>query len=79
MQTDLSTTLTNALAGLQVGVKKARLAAGEVAKLTLGSKSVQDTIKPLIGLQRTKEEVEVSTKIVKVEDDILGRFIDEKV
>lgn len=79
MKTDITSTLTAALSGLQVGVNKARAAAGEVAKLTTGSDSVRDTIRPLLALQQAEQEVAVSSEVVKAENDTLGRFVDETV
>ena len=70
-------TLTTALSGLQVGVNNTRKAAGEVAKLTTGSKSVQDAVGPLLKLQEAKQQVATSAKVINVENDTLGRFIDE--
>jgi hypothetical protein len=77
MKTDMTTTLTSALSGLQVGVNKARNAAGEVAKLTTGSDSVRDAIAPLLKLQEAETQVAATTDIVQVENDTLGRFVDE--
>ena len=79
MKTDIQSTLTNALSGLQVGMSRARSAAGEVAKLTTGSDAVRDTVRPLLELQKSENEVAVATKVIQVENDTLGRFIDEKV
>ena len=79
MKTDMTSTLTAALSGLQVGVKDARNAAGEIAKLTTGSKSVQDAVKPLLSLQQAEQDVAIASKVVKAEDDNLGRFVDETV
>ncbi len=79
MKTDMTTALTTALSGLQVGVNNARSAAAEVAKLTTGSKSVQDTVGPLLSLQQSEQEVAVMSKVVGVENDALGRFVDETV
>lgn len=76
MKTDITSTLTSALSGLQVGVNRARAASSEVAKLTIESDSVRDTVRPLLALNQA-EEVAVSTQIVKAEDESLGRFIDE--
>ena len=75
----MTSTLTAALSGLQVGVKDARNAAGEIAKLTTGSKSVQDAVKPLLSLQQAEQDVAIASKVVKAEDDNLGRFVDETV
>ena len=75
----MTSILTNALSGLQVGVNKARLAAGEVAKLTTGSQSVQDTVRPLLALNEAERDVAVASKVISVENDTLGRFVDEKV
>ena len=77
MKTDITSTLTAALSGLQVGVNRARAAASDVAKLTTGSDSVRDTVRPLLALNQAEQEVAVSTQIVKAEDESLGRFIDE--
>jgi len=77
MNTDMTTTLTSALSGLQVGVNKARDAAGEVAKLTTGSDSVRDAVAPLLKLQEAETQVAVTTDVVQVENDTLGRFVDE--
>lgn len=79
MKTDLASTLTTALSGLQVGVNKARAAAGEVAKLTTESETVRDTVKPLLDLQQAEQEVAIASKVVKAENETLGRFIDETV
>jgi len=79
MKTDLQSTLMNALSGMQVGVNRARSAAGEVAKLTTGSDTVRDTVKPLLELQKAEQEVSVASKVVQVENDTLGRFVDETV
>jgi len=79
MKTDMTSTLTAALSGLQVGVNRARAAAGEVAKLTVGSDSVRDAVKPLLSLQQAEQEVASTSKIIEVENDTLGRFVDEKV
>lgn len=76
MTNDISTSLTSALSGLQVGVNKARTAAGDVAKLTTGSENVQDAIRPLLSLQQSEQEISAASKIVKAEDG-LGRFVDE--
>ena len=73
----MTTTLTTALSGLQVGVNNAQKAAGEVAKLTTGSKSVQEAVKPLLNLQQAEQDVAVNSKVVKAESDTLGRFVDE--
>ena len=77
MKTDMTTTLTSALSGLQVGVNKARSAAGEVAKLTTGSDAVKDTVAPLLKLQEAETQVAVTSDVVQVENDTLGRFVDE--
>ena len=77
MKTDMTTTLTTALSGLQVGVNNAQKAAGEVAKLTTGSESVQNAVQPLLNLQQAEQEVAVNTQVVKAENDTLGRFVDE--
>lgn len=79
MKTDMQTTLTSALSGLQVGINQAQKAASNVAKLTVGSDSVQDTVRPLLSLQQAEQQTAVSSKVVGVEDDTLGRFVDEKV
>ena len=79
MKTDMTSILTNALSGLQVGVNKARSAAGEVAKLTTGSQSVQDTVRPLLALNEAERDVAVASKVISVENDTLGRFVDETV
>lgn len=76
---DMTATLTSALEGLQVGVNKARVAAGEVAKLTTGSESVQDAVRPLLNLQESAQQVAVTSKVIDVENDTLGRFVDESV
>ena len=70
-------TLTSALSGLQVGVNNAQKAAGEVAKLTTGSKGVQDAVGPLLKLQEAGQQVATSSKTIEVENDTLGRFVDE--
>lgn len=77
MKTDITSTLTSALSGLQVGMNRARAASSEVARLTVGSDSVRDTVRPLLALHQAEQEVAVSTQIVKAEDESLGRFIDE--
>ncbi len=79
MNTDMTTTLTSALSGLQVGVNKARNAAGEVAKLTTDSDSVRDAVGPLLKLQEAETQVAATTDVVQVENDTLGRFVDETV
>ena len=79
MKTDLQTSLTSALSGLQVGVNRARKASGEVAKLTTQSDTVKDTVRPLLAMQEAGNQVEISTKVVKAEDEALGRFVDETV
>ena len=77
MKMDMTATLTSALEGLQVGVNKARQASGEVAKLTTESKSVQDAVRPLLNLQEAEQQVAVTSKVIDVENDTLGRFVDE--
>lgn len=77
MKTDITSTLTSALSGLQVGVNRARAASGEIARLTTESDSVRDTVRPLLALNQAEQEVAVSTQIVKAEDEFLGRFVDE--
>ena len=77
MKTDVTSSLTAALSGLQVGVNRARAASGEIAKLTTESDSVRDTVRPLLALQQAEEEVAVSTQIVKTDNETLGRFVDE--
>lgn len=77
MKTDITSTLTSALSGLQVGVNRARAAAGDIARLTTESDSVRDTVRPLLALNQAEQEATVSTQIVKAEDESLGRFIDE--
>ncbi len=79
MKTDMTSTLTSALSGLQVGVNKARAAAGEVAKLTTGSESVQNAVRPLLNLQEAEQQVAVTSNVIGVENDTLGRFVDESV
>ena len=78
MKSDMVSTLTSALSGLQVGMNNAQKAAGEVAKLTTGSKSVQDAVGPLLKLQEAKQQVGASSKVIDIESDTLGRFVDEK-
>ena len=78
MKTDMVSTLTSALSGLQVGVSNAHKAAGEVAKFTTGSKSVQEAVGPLLKLQEAEQQVASSAKVINVENDTLGRFVDEK-
>lgn len=77
MKTDITSTLTSALSGLQVGVNRAVKASGEIAKLTTESDSVRDTVRPLLALNEAQQEVAVSTQIVKAEDETLGQFVDE--
>lgn len=77
MKTDITTSLTAALSGLQVGINKARTASGQVAKLTTESDTVRDTVRPLLSLQQAEQDVAVSSKVVKAESDTLGRFVDE--
>ena len=79
MKMDMASTLTAALSGLQVGIKNARDAAGEVAKYTTGSKAVQDTVRPLLKLHESESQVAATSKVIQVENDTLGRFVDEKV
>ena len=79
MKMDMTATLTSALEGLQVGVNNARQASGEVAKLTTESKSVQDAVRPLLNLQEAEQQVAVTSKVIDVENDTLGRFVDETV
>ncbi len=79
IKTDMGTTLSNALAGLQAGVSQARKASDEVAKLTTGSDTVQDTVKPLLELQQSEQQVNASAQVVKADGETLGRFVDEKV
>lgn len=79
MKTDLTATLTSALSGLQAGINNARSAASEVAKLTTESESVRDAIKPLLDLQQAEQTTAVAAKVIKAEDETLGRFIDETV
>jgi hypothetical protein len=77
MKTDLSSSLTAALSGLQVGINRARSASGEVARLTTESDTVRDTVRPLLAMQQAETEVAVSTQVVKAADETLGQFIDE--
>lgn len=77
MKTDVTSSLTAALSGLQVGVNRARAASGEIAKLTTESDSVRDMVRPLLALQQAEQEVAVSTQIVKTDNETLGRFVDE--
>lgn len=77
MKTDITSTLTAALSGLQVGMNRARAASSEVARLTTQSDSVRDTVRPLLALNQSEQEVALSTQIVKAEDESLGRFVDE--
>ena len=79
MKTDMTSTLTNALSGLHAGIHRARMASKEVAKLTTGSDTVRDAVKPLLALQQVKQETAVTSKVVKTENATLGRFIDERV
>lgn len=79
MKTDMASTLTNALSGLQVGISNAAAAAGEVQRLTTGSQEVQDTVRPLLKLQESENDVAVASKIVQTDNDTLGSLIDVKV
>jgi len=79
MKTDMASTLTNALSGLQVGISNAAAAAGEVQRLTTGSQEVQDAVRPLLKLQDSKNEVAVASKVVQADNDTLGSLIDVKV
>jgi len=79
MKTDMASTLTNALSGLQVGISNAAAAAGEVQRLTSGSQDVQDAVRPLLQLQESKNEVGVASKVVQTDKDTLGSLIDVKV
>ena len=49
-----------------------------MAKLTVGSKDVQDTVGPLLNLQQAEQQVATTSKVIEVENDTLGRLIDEK-
>jgi len=77
MKTDMTSTLTSALSGLQVGVNKARQASGEIAKLTTQSDGVRDAVAPLLKLQEAENQVAVTTDVIQVENETLGRFVDE--
>ena len=77
MKTDMTSTLTSALSGLQVGVNKARKASGEIAKLTTQSDGVRDAVAPLLKLQEAENQVAVTTDVIQVENETLGRFVDE--
>lgn len=77
MKLDLGVSLTSALSGLQVGVDRARAAAGEVAKLTAGSDSAKNVVKPLLELQKAKQEVGLNAKVIQVQDETLGRLVDK--
>jgi hypothetical protein len=77
MKMDMTTTLTTALSGLQVGISNAQKAAGEVAKLTTGSESVQNTVRPLLELKQAEQEVATTSKVVAVENQTLGSLVDE--
>ncbi|MFK5913532.1 MAG: hypothetical protein QM484_04085 [Woeseiaceae bacterium] len=77
MKIDMTTTLTTALSGLQVGINNAQQASNEVAKLTTGSKDVQAAIGPLLKLQEAEQQVAVTSKVIAVEGEALGRFVDE--
>lgn len=76
MSINSENTLTSALAGLQVGVKHARDAAQDVAKLSSGSREVQDAVKPLLDMQKAETEVAVNSKVVRAQDETLGTLID---
>ena len=77
MKTDMTTTLTSALSGLQVGISNAQKAADEVSKLTTGSENVQNAVKPLLNLNQAEQQVATTSKVIEVENDTLGRFVDE--
>lgn len=79
MKTDISSTLTSALSGLQVGVNRARTSANEISRLSTNSDTVRDAIGPLVNLQKAETEVAVNSKVVKAEGETLGRFVDETV
>lgn len=76
MRTDMDKTLTSALSGLQVGVNNAAAAAGEVGRLTTGSKEVQDAVRPLLKLQQAENQVAVSSQVIKADNETLGSLID---
>ena len=76
MRTDMEKSLTTALSGLQAGVNKAAMAAGEVGKLTTGSKEVQDAVRPLLKLQEAENQVAVASQVIKADNETLGSLID---
>ena len=73
---DLGTTLTKALSGLQVGVTNAAGASGQVGALTTGSKEVQDTVRPLLKLQKSEKDFVVGNIVPTADDENLGKLID---
>jgi len=79
MRTDMTSSLSSALSGLQVGMKSAEKAANDVAKLTTGSDSVREVVAPLIALQQAEQSVATASKVIKTDNETLGRFMDEKV
>jgi hypothetical protein len=76
MRTDITSTFTTALSGLQVGIANAAGAAGEVGRLTTGSKEVQDTVRPLLKLQQGEQQVAASSMVAKADGEALGSLID---
>jgi hypothetical protein len=77
MEFDTKNTLTSALDGLQVGMTRARNAASDINKLTTGSNDVRDAVKPLLDLHKAETEVALNAKVIKAQDESLGRFVDE--
>lgn len=73
---DLASTLTTALSGLHAAVANAKVAAGKVGALTTGSKEVQDTVRPLLKLQKSEQAHLEPRKTVTADDENLGDLID---
>ena len=73
---DLGATLTAALSGLQVGVTNAVGSAGQVGALTTGSKEVQDTVRPLLQLQKSEKDFVAGNTLPTADDENLGKLID---
>ncbi len=68
--------MNSSLAGIQRGMEGLNRNAAEIAQASTGEGG--DVLQPLVESKVNKLQVEVNTKMLKTQDEVLGTLFDEK-
>ncbi len=75
-----SSLLDTGMTGIQKGMNDLQKNASEIAsKSTMEGENTKPLIESLVDLKANVQQVEVSTKLVQVSDEVIGTLLDIKV